>query len=150
MPNKVCDDLFYCQDGKLYVRRNLKGLSVFARRAIEKGELICEYKGELCEYRVFRRRHYEYNKTGKGSYILEFKFKEKRWAIDATKDNKSFGRLINHSRQKQNIKPVVGDKKGKPFVYFVAVSNIPKDQELLYDYGDNCETSKHSFPWLKE
>lgn len=24
-------------------------------------------------------------------YILQFKFKEKRWVIDATEDNKSFG-----------------------------------------------------------
>ena len=36
---------------------------------------------------------------GSGSYILEFKYKEKHWAIDATKEDNSFGHLINHSKK---------------------------------------------------
>ena len=134
----------------MYVGRNCKGLSVFARKQISKGENICEYKGQLCSFSEYRRRHAKYNQTGKGSYILEFKFREKRWAIDATENNNSFGRLINHSREKSNIKPTVGSNNGQPYIYFVAISDILKDEELLYDYGDHDKNSLQSFPWLKE
>ena len=135
----------------MYVARNAKGLSVFAKIPIKKGEVICEYEGELCPYHVFRRRHLQYNRDGKGSYILEFKYREKRFAIDATRDNKSFGRLINHSKHNANIKPhVAADKSGNPYVYITAVTNIKAEQELLYDYGDHCKKSMESFPWLKE
>ena len=134
----------------MYVGRTSKGFSVFARRKLSKGEFICKYQGDLCSYKGFRNRHLEYNSTGRGSYILEFKYKEKRWAIDATEDNKTFGRLINHSKHNGNIKPLVGDKNGKPFVYFTACRNIETHEELLYDYGDNSKYSVQNFPWLKE
>ena len=63
------------------------------------------------------KRNKQYEKCQLGSYILEFKFKEKCWAIDATKDV-SFGRLINHSKRKPNVKPVVMPKEGVPFIIF--------------------------------
>ena len=127
------------------MRSTVKGRSVFAERNIA----ICNYDGELCSYSVFRQRHKTYDISGEGSYILEFKFKEKRWAIDATKEDGSFGRLINHSKHFQNVKPIVCNKKGKPFVYFIAVTDIIKDQEILYDYSDNSGMSKVNFPWLR-
>ena len=64
-----------------------------------------------------------YNKCGAGSFILEFKFKEKWWGIDATKD--------------------------KPVIVFVALRKIEKDEEILYDYSDNSTDVKTNFPWLK-
>lgn len=114
------------------------------------GEFICKYEGELCSYGVFRDRIAVYNNLGSGSYILEFKFKEKRWAIDATKEDGTFGRLINHSRLLQNIKPVVGVIDDIPYVYFVALRNIAKGEELLYDYSDKSSSSKLAFPWLRK
>ena len=38
-------------------------------------------------------------KAGAGSYILEFKFQEKWWGVDVTKDDCSMGHLINHSKK---------------------------------------------------
>lgn len=135
----------------MYVGRNSKGLSIFARRDIVKGEYICEYRGDVCTYKTYKERNAQYNLTGKGScYILEFKHRDRRWAIDATRNDQSFGRLINHSRKFPNIKPHVEDKDGKPRVIFFAIRFIPKDDELLYDYGDNCKESLESFPWLKQ
>ncbi len=123
---------------------------MFAARNINKGEIICNYNGELCPYNVFSKRQKMYDILGEGSYILEFKFKEKRWGIDATKDDNSFGRLINHSSKSlRNVKPVVGHKKGQPFIYFVAITNILKHKELLYDYSDNSKKARDNFPWLK-
>ena len=91
------------------------------------------------------KKRKEYEKLGVGSYILKFKFKEKWWAIDATMEDGSIGRLINHSKKFQNVKPVVGDKNGMPFIYFLAVSDICKDDEILYDYDDNSKVLKSTF-----
>ena len=77
------------------------------------GDKICDYSGELCNYATYKERHIKYNASQNGSFILEFKFKDKWWAIDATSEDSSFGHLINHSR-KLNCRPVVGVEKGEP------------------------------------
>ena len=105
--------------------------------------------GEVCTYSMFKERHNYYNKSGSGSYILEFKYKEKHWAIDATKEDNSFGHLINHSKKLKNVKPIVGEEKGKPFVYFIATCDILQDSKILYDYCDNSQVSKKLFLWLR-
>ena len=81
-----------------------KGWSVVARRNIRRGEFICKYDGKLCSCGVLPKKQKEYEKLGAGSYILKFKFKEKRWAIDATLEDGSIGRLINHSKIFKNVK----------------------------------------------
>ena len=73
-----------------------KGRSVFVGRLISKGEYICEYRGELISYNVLKERNHEYNTSGAGSFILEFKFQDQKWALDATIEDESFGCLINH------------------------------------------------------
>ena len=128
----------------------MKGQSVFVGRHIINGEIICNYDGELCPYHVFHKRHEKYNVSSEGSYILEFKFQEKHWAIDATKEDDTFGRLINQSKHVKNVKPVVSQNKGKHFVYFIAVTDILKDKEILYNYCDNSTTGKVNFPWLRK
>ena len=48
-----------------------------------------------------------------------------------------------------NLKPVVIPENGVPSVYLVAIHNIVKDDEILYDYGDDSKLSKLHFPWLR-
>ena len=115
-----------------------------------KGGKICDYSGELCKYATFKERQRHYNASESGSFILEFKYKDKHWAIDATKEDNSLGHLINHSQKLQNCKPIVGEDRGKPFVYFIATSDILPDNEILYDYGDNSKMSTKYFPWLRD
>ena len=122
---------------------------MFAGANFVKGEKICEYKGSLCPYKVYKQKEKYYEIMGMGSYILEFKFNEQRWAIDATEENGSYGRLINHSKLSQNIKPVVRVRKGKPIVIFVALRDIKMNEELLYDYCDTSKDTNKIFPWLK-
>ena len=119
------------------MKQNEKGQSVFAREIIETGEIICTYNGELCSHSELQKRQTKYNLCWEGSYILEFKFKE-RWShTDATKDDYTFGHLINHSKTLQNIKPVSNVKQDKSLINFVAL--IEKDEEPLYDYSDNSK-----------
>ena len=93
----------------------------------------------MCSYSELQKRQTKYNLCGAGSYILEFKFKEKWWGIDSTEDDCSFGHLINHSKKLQNIKPVLNVKQDKPLINFVALRKIEKDEELLYDYSDKSK-----------
>ena len=76
-----------------------KGRSVFVGQFISKGEYICEYHGELITSKYFKRRNHEYNTSGAGSFILEFKFQEKKYALNVIIEDGSFGHLINHSKK---------------------------------------------------
>ena len=88
--------------------------------------------------------------SGAGSYILEFKFQEKWWGIDTTKDDCSMWYLINHSKNMKNIKPVLKVTEGKPLINFIALRDIDENEELLYDYSDNSKVSKTNYPWLSQ
>ena len=89
--------------------------------------------------------------SGAGSYNLGFKFQEKWWGIDATKDDCSVGHQINHLKTKlQNVKHVLKVKEGKPLINFIVLRDIDKDEELLYNYSDNSKASKADFPWLNQ
>ena len=132
------------------MQQNEKGRSVFAREKLQKGDFICTYEGELCTYKELHKKTQEYMLSGAGSYILEFKFQEKWWGVDATKDNCSIGHLINHSTKRQNIKPVLKVKEGKPVINFIALRDIDENEELLYDYSDNSKVSKTNYPGLAQ
>ena len=99
---------------------------MFTRQKIRKGEIICNYDGEVCTYKELKERE------KKTCYILEFKFQEKLWGIDVTTEDCSIGRLINHSKKMQNIKPVLKVTEGKPLIRFIALRNIDKDDELIF------------------
>ena len=61
------------------------------------------------------------------------------------------GRLIYHSKMNANVKPVVIPENGVPSMYLFAICDIVKDDEILYDYGDDSKLSKLDlhFPWLR-
>ena len=66
------------------------------------------------------------------------------------KNDCSIGCLINHSKKLQKVKPVLKVKEDKPLINFIALRDIDKDEELLYDYSDNSKVSKANFPWLNQ
>ena len=49
----------------------------------------------------------------------------------------------------QNIKPVLKVTESKPLIRFVALRNIDKDEELLYNYSDNLKIAKTNFSLLE-
>ena len=59
------------------------------------------------------------------------------------------GRLINHSKISQNVKPVVVSIDNTPRIVFVASKTIKAGEELLYDYGDRRREVIEKFPWLR-
>ena len=85
---------------------------------------------------------------GVGNYSLEFKFNEKWWEVDATKEDGSMGCLINHSKRFKNIKPILKVEQGKPIIKFISLRQIAKDEELNYAYSYWSQVSKKHFPPL--
>lgn len=71
--------------------------------------------------------------------------------IDATVDDGSFGRLLNHAwgAPKENAVAVAVKNLGThPRLLFKAVRDIESGEELQYDYGERREDVIRLMPWL--
>ena len=133
------------EDGLEVKESEGKGRGVFATRAFQKGEYICEYR--TCRvYSPKKKAKYirEYSKNKEGSYLLESAY-GKRLIFDATRKFSQYGRFINHAVRKnanvQYFKPLF--IRGKWRVGFYAARNISLGEELSYDYGVRGE------PWMR-
>ena len=70
-------------------------------------------------------------------------------SIDATKEDGSLGRLINHSKLRPNVEvKIVSDTR--PYLCMFAATGIESGDELLYDYGDRSKATVQNFAWLKQ
>lgn len=82
-----------------------KNRALFNKMFIAKGDIVIEYVGELIKSSaVMKERVKIYIKESLGSYVLDFMFNNKKHFIDATKETKDKGRLMNHSIC-PNVKP---------------------------------------------
>lgn len=126
-----------------------KGRGVFATRPFSKNEFVCEYAGELISPEEAKKREKTYSDdTDIGCYMYYLQCNNKKYCIDATEENGTFGRLLNHSRS-GNCKTRLHVIKNKPHLILVATREIKKVEELTYDYGDRSKEALESHPWLK-
>lgn len=127
-----------------------KGRAVFAESEIMKDDFVVEYKGELVTSKVARSREelYEGDRS-KGCYMFYFKVDGKRYCIDATEEDNSIGRIINHSINNANVKAKSAVVDGTPRLFFIATKDIARGEELLVDYGDRRKDVMEENPWLK-
>ncbi|XP_056408789.1 uncharacterized protein LOC130316816 [Hyla sarda] len=119
------------------------GHSLKTSRVFQKGEIVCDYHGVLMDGK--EAEELQKTLTDEKCYSFFFQDKGKKMCINATnipclchQDMLStFGRLINHSCKRANLKPVVKHiKDGKqPVILFEAKRNLPPGTELLFDYG---------------
>ncbi|KIH63630.1 hypothetical protein ANCDUO_06066 [Ancylostoma duodenale] len=85
-----------------------KGRGIRAAKSFIKNEFVVEYKGDMMDYNSAKIREEEYAKDPSiGSYMYFFKYKSKRWCVDATKESEFKGRLINHSALRPNLRTKV-------------------------------------------
>ena len=112
---------------------------------IKEGETVCFYEGELLSYTEGKRRE----RIGT-CYLFFFKHKDRSWCIDATAENFTFGRLINHSQKHANVKPFACEVQGQPSIGFRAQKDIPPNNEILYPYGERDTDILRDNPWLLE
>jgi len=100
------------------VRRTPRGLGLFTRKPISRGDLVVEYTGTLLPSE-------EANRKG-GRYLFEV---NSRWIIDGA-GRENISRYINHSCR-PNCEPRTRGMR----VLIYARRKIRPGEELSYDYG---------------
>ena len=72
--------------------------------------------------------------VGECSYLLDWTQCQTRYCIDASEEDGSFGRLINHTGKHPNISPYGQIISGTMQVLFRTIKNIEPGDELLWSY----------------
>lgn len=126
-----------------------KGRGVFACKEFQKGQFVVEYHGDLVEMAEAKRRELMYAQDPTtGCYMYYFQFLNKTYCVDATRETRRLGRLINHSKS-GNCQTKLHSIEGTPHLILVASRDIKLGEELLYDYGDRSREALAAHPWLK-
>lgn len=125
-----------------------RGRGVITKEFVKKGKILLEYQGELINFSEGKARYHAYEKMPEvGCFLLFFYYKSTKLCIDATKEDGSFGRLINHAVD-GNLRTVSFFHQGQERVYFAANTDIQEGQELFYDYGERDRCMIQRYPWL--
>ncbi|XP_033729274.1 histone-lysine N-methyltransferase set-1-like isoform X2 [Pecten maximus] len=86
----------------LYIKTST-GKGVYAGKAIEAGEDICRYQGMVQETDPADEDD---------TYVFEINFKGKKLWVNATKEDDTFGRLINDNHKNPNCRAKVFESDG--------------------------------------
>lgn len=125
-----------CQEWpSVYIKDNLpgRGRGVFACSLIVQNQVVCNFEGK---YMSGTEGEEMYQVIG-GCYFFNFHFNSKYHYIDASEENGTYGRLINHSALHANLKPVpqIVLEGNQPEIIFVAMRDIVVGEELFWNYG---------------
>jgi len=115
-------------------RSLIHGYGLVAKRSHAKGELICEYVGEVVREVVadFRERDALDVESERGLTFIFALDERKRLRIDATRAG-NLARLANHSCQ-PNARAELVHRDGAARVCLFAIREIAPGEEITYDY----------------
>lgn len=123
-----------------------RGRGLVATKAFSKGTVICHYEGKIYEGKAARLHKQKTYQEHMAQYVYEIgEYEHKYYVIDATKEDSSQGRLINHSIH-PNLKPTPTNIDGHFYLLFEACRDVNDGDELVYDYGQR--PSKDRCSWL--
>jgi hypothetical protein len=131
-----------------FIDANEKERGIICLEDINKGDYVAEYKyDESFPVKDRASKDREYAGNHEGCYILEAQLPKGWICLDATRNINSWGRYFNHAPvSSANLKmhaPL--NVNGKWRVAFMAIRDIKKGEELLYDYGQQ----PHPPDWMK-
>lgn len=113
------------------------GKGLYALKEFRRGDVICEYEGELVTWAECEKRSDE----GHEGYVV---FITKNRCVDAYFTPWAAGRFANDARGigrvaglKNNAHYEIQSRKGEKRVYIVATMTIRKGDEIFVHYGDD-------------
>ncbi|XP_016309115.1 uncharacterized protein LOC107663407 isoform X2 [Sinocyclocheilus anshuiensis] len=118
----------------------VKGHGLFAKGSICKGEFVVEYRGNIINDAELQSRRKRYH-TSSAAFMFEFKWRGKTWSIDASREDGSFGRIVNDDHKHPNCEMKKIDVNGKIHLCLFALNDIKEGEEITYDYGGE------DYPW---
>ncbi|KAJ8362136.1 hypothetical protein AAFF_G00393010 [Aldrovandia affinis] len=148
MDSKRIQRLTRNQNWKGLLTKNIdgKGKGVVATRTFQAGEVVCDYHGQIATAQAGKNIHQSTSAEETGYMFFYTNSRQQNMCIDAHSPScechpgkETFGRLINHSHKKFNLKPryysAEIDGQEKDVILFFATKNIDVNEELLFDYG---------------
>lgn len=139
------------QTGVELVQIAQKGRGIVAKDWFESGDVVLRYCGKVLSHKkgLKKEKKLELKNSG-ASFLYFFPCDSNRLCLDATPEDGTYGRLVNHSRLRPNCRARTLKLNGKPVIAIFAIRDIVPGEEVLYDYGEKRKEKIEEQPWIIE